>query len=94
VPRSFALFLICLLASPSVSQAAAPAPLLVTARRHGEACRIIAAGRRVTSDQFTHLAERWPSRRAVFRMQQDTPYRCVGGVIFTLQRFGYQIQLR
>jgi len=66
-----------------------PSPLfVVSAMRGGDGCRVLVEGKRVTSEQLLEIGRRSASRRAVVIYSQGTPYRCIGGSIFTLQRAG------
>ena len=75
--------------------AAGPGPLPVVVARAGEGCAIEMAGRRFGyeesgGERMRSLAIAWPSRRAVLNMTADTPYRCIGGVIYALQHARFQ----
>ena len=63
--------------------------LVVDAFEDGEGCRILVNGETVTAERLLEIASAWPSRRGLVRMKRNTPYRCVGGVVFTLQRAGF-----
>jgi hypothetical protein len=70
-------------------------PLLVDVARAGEGCAIEVAGRRFgygesDFEQMRTLVSSWPNRRAILNMVSDAPYRCVGGVIYTLQRARFE----
>ena len=38
--------------------------------------------------ELLELAASWRGERAVIQADSDTPYKCIGGTIFTLQRAG------
>ena len=63
--------------------------LVVDAYEDNGACSVVVNGERVDSQRLLELATAWPSRRGIVRMEKGTPYRCVGGVVFTLQRAGF-----
>jgi hypothetical protein len=65
----------------------APA-LVVTAQREGEGCRITVEGERVANDRLLAIAKQATNRLGIVVYDKDTPYRCLGGSIFTLQRAG------
>ena len=67
--------------------------LSISAANDGDGCSLVVGSRRLTSEQFTELARTWPSRRMTLTIAPQTRYRCVGGVIFTLQRYGFEGQL-
>jgi hypothetical protein len=67
--------------------------LAVTAANEGDGCSLMVGGQRLTSEQFTELAMAWPSRRVALTMAPQTKYRCAGGIIFTLQRYGFEGQV-
>jgi hypothetical protein len=59
--------------------------------RAGEGCSIEVGGRRFAypteiGEPLLAFVRAWPNRRAVLNLIGDTPYRCIGGTIFTLQR--------
>jgi hypothetical protein len=71
--------------------ATAPALIVYAERAEGErACMIEVQRRRLSSDALLAVARRWPGRRAIVVTGSDTPYRCVGEVVFTLQRAGFE----
>lgn len=77
-----ALVLSCVAARPKGQ------PLIVDAYEGDGGCVIVVNGERVDSARLLAVASAWPSRQGIVRMKKDTPYRCVGGVVFTLQRAG------
>jgi hypothetical protein len=68
-------------------QSGAP-PLVVIAGGQGEGCRVTVNGERVTGDQLLALGRRAPGRRGIVLYDKDTPYKCTGAAIITLQRAG------
>lgn len=42
-------------------------------------------------ERMRRLVSRWPNRRAILNMERDLPYRCIGGVVYTLQRERFQV---
>ncbi|HYI49174.1 MAG TPA: hypothetical protein VEX35_11995 [Allosphingosinicella sp.] len=56
----------------------------------GGRCTIQVEGRRIAERDFLAFARRWRGREAHIRGDPQTPYRCVGGVIFELQRAGFR----
>lgn len=63
-------------------------PLVVNVKRDGEACRVTVEGERVTSDRLLEIGRSATKRRSIVLYDKDTPYKCIGGAIFTLQRAG------
>jgi hypothetical protein len=49
-------------------------------------CFVEVEGERMSVDRFAALARRWGGREAQLRGDSGTPYRCVGPVIYNLQR--------
>jgi len=64
-------------------------PLVVDAVDTGGGCQVTISGEQVTSERLLEIASSWPTRHGLVRMEKDTPYRCAGGVVFTLQRAGF-----
>ena len=64
--------------------------LSITAANDGDGCLLMVGGRRLTSEQFTEIARTWPNRRVSLNIAPQTQYRCVGGALFTLQRYGFE----
>jgi biopolymer transport protein ExbD len=52
-------------------------------------CAAEIGGRRIDPESLTGLARRWRGREAQVTGSIDTPYRCVGHVIYALQRAGF-----
>lgn len=63
-------------------------PFVVSVRSEGNTCHVTVAGQRVASDELLEIALQASTRRAVVVMPKGTPFRCVGSVVFTLQRAG------
>ena len=53
-------------------------------------CETRVDGRVVTSEELLVLARGWEGTALIVGDGFDTPYRCVGGAIFALQRAGVQ----
>jgi hypothetical protein len=69
-----------------------PQPYVVIVRGPADACSVEAAGRKLTIDQLLKAAraEAREGRRArILTDMNGTPYRCIGGVIYTLQMAGF-----
>jgi hypothetical protein len=54
-------------------------------------CTVEVDGERIPLDAFFDFAQRWPGREAHLNGGIDTPYRCVGRIIYDLQRANFQI---
>ncbi len=57
----------------------------------GAPCVTEAGGRRIATAELPALARNWRGREAMMVFDVNTPYRCVGGVIYELQRAGVRI---
>jgi hypothetical protein len=80
------------LAMAGCSTHAAVAPFNVVVRGPASSCSIEVNGHKVTADELLAIArpEATSGRRArIDTDMSETPYRCVGGAIFTLQRAGF-----
>ena len=82
-----------------VDRAAQEPPLTVRAQKADVACLVEVEGRRFDLgsegyEEFRALVESWPSRQAVIELDRDIPWRCLGGLLFTLQRAGFQTDVR
>ena len=87
--RRLRLFLpTCLAAAGACTTAPPPRPIRVAVQLVGEECRFVAQGRAMTIDELTTAARAWRGRRVVVNAYSNTPYKCVGGGIFALQRAG------
>jgi hypothetical protein len=62
--------------------------LVISAKRDGDGCRVTVEGERVTSERLLEIGRSSPRRRAIVIYDKDTPYKCIGGAVFTLQRAG------
>ena len=51
-------------------------------------CFVEVGGQRMSLDQFTASARRWRGKYVQLEGDINVPYRCVGSVIYTLQRAG------
>lgn len=52
------------------------------------ACFVEVGGERMSLDEFAAPARRWRGRDVHLEADIRTPYRCIGSVIYTLQRAG------
>jgi len=66
-------------------------PFIATVNGTGSACSVQVAGQDVTSDQLLEIARREvaKTRRAQLVGGAEVPYRCIGGVVYTLQTAGF-----
>jgi hypothetical protein len=53
-------------------------------------CFVEANGERIAVEDIAANTGRWRRREVHMTFAPDTPYRCVGGVIFELQRAGLE----
>jgi biopolymer transport protein ExbD len=88
--RTSVVFLVALLAACTPKP-----PLVVTATGAGEACTVSVNGAEFTDREFTQsrlqrLAKEHAGRLVV-SSDSRTPYRCIGGAIFNLQRAGFRV---
>ncbi|WP_294253748.1 hypothetical protein [uncultured Sphingomonas sp.] len=68
-------------------------PYVVIVRGSGDACFAEVAGQKLTMDQLRTVAkpEARKGRKArIVSALKNTPYRCLGGVIYTLQTAGFE----
>lgn len=56
----------------------------------GQACSVTIDGKRFSDAELMTYAKASRSRRAVVEGGKTTPYRCIFGAFFTLQRAGLQ----
>ena len=56
----------------------------------GAPCAIQVEGRWIAMSDFPAFARRWRGREAHVRGRVDLPYRCIGNIIFELQRAGFR----
>lgn len=86
-PRKTAL-IACVLLPACVSRP----PLLVDVSRDGEeGCIVRVDQRQLGSEELLEYARTRRGGKAIVRADQDSPWRCIGGAIFTLQRSGLRI---
>jgi hypothetical protein len=74
-------------------QSPPPAAFHVAARGPAHSCSIEVAGRTVSTDELYTIARQQVTKRRAAHIDTNsgkTPYRCIGGVIFTLQRAGFK----
>jgi hypothetical protein len=62
--------------------------LVVSVSRDSDSCRVIVSGERVTSDRLVEIGRSARKRRAIVIYDKETPFKCVGDAISTLQRAG------
>lgn len=86
---------LALLSGPAIGCAAPAtfAPFNVVVRGPATSCSIEVEGRKVTTDELFEIAQ--PEARSGRRAHIDsdmaqTPYRCLGGAIYALQRAGFK----
>ena len=90
--RWFALFLLLSTAcADTIRHPSRGSEILVTTERDGDECVVTVAGERFLTVRLENaqLLKRLRSLGAqpmLLRFDDDTPYRCVGSAIFTLQR--------
>lgn len=71
----------------------AATPFNVVVRGPASSCTIEVEGRKVTTDELLAIARPEAKSGRCAHVDSDmaeTPYRCLGGVIFTLQRAGFE----
>lgn len=56
----------------------------------GAPCAVEVEGRRIAMRDFRAFARRWHGREAHIRGAINIAYRCMGAVIFELQRAGFR----
>lgn len=68
------------------------APFAASVSGTDSVCSVRVAGQEVTSDQLLAIArqEAKRTRRALLAGGTAVPYRCIGGVIYTLQSAGFR----
>ena len=92
--RSAAIFCGLALLAGCGGPPAAAAPILelhVRGGSDGARCVTEAGGRRIADAALPALARDWRGREARMIFDVNVPYRCVGGVIYELQRAGVRI---
>lgn len=65
---------------------------VVTVRAAANGCSIWVAGSEVTLDRLSGISRRQieQTRRVRVEYDEETPYRCIGAAIYTLQRAGFE----
>ena len=63
-------------------------PLVVSVRGYGDGCRVTVEGEQVTNDRLLDIGRGATRRTGIVVYGRGTPYKCVGGTVFTLQRAG------
>jgi hypothetical protein len=79
--------LVVMLAADACAAQSAP-PIILHVARGADACRIDYNGRQLTDDQLLVLARSWRGRGVRIEGERNTPYKCIGGTLFTVQRAG------
>ncbi|HYD12012.1 MAG TPA: hypothetical protein VEC11_04120 [Allosphingosinicella sp.] len=82
-----------LLGAAGAASCATPRVMAVTTGGMGTGaapCFAEVEGRRVPLAEFGAFARRWRGREAQLKADINTPYRCVGPIIFELQRTGFR----
>jgi len=83
---------IALLGAGMLAGCATPRVMTVTSSGMGTAaapCVVAVGGRRIPLDEFAAFARRWYGREAHLNADIQTPYRCLGRIIYELQRAGF-----
>ena len=93
--RSRSSITVALLSGPAISctAPATNAPFDVIIRGPATSCSIEVEGREVTPGELFEIAETAAQSRRRAHIDADmeqTPYRCLGGAIYTLQRAGFK----
>ena len=65
-------------------------PVNLIVGHEGERCTVTLVGRPLVFDPDGSDFRRWRGRLVTMVGTGDTPYRCVGGLIFALQRAGVE----
>ena len=73
-----------------VSHSALEPPLVANVSAEGEACRVTVDGRRVSQKELLDIARSSPGRRGIIVFAVNTPYKCIGAAIITIQEAGVQ----
>ncbi len=86
---------ILILLASGVGACASNPPLLARVGGEGQACAVHVNGLTIShsqrNDANLHTLATTPGRRMIVDTDGRTPYRCVGGTIFNLQRAGFHI---
>lgn len=80
-------FLLAFAAAAGCAERSTP-PVILHAIGDTAACHIEWDGRSLTLDELLVVARSWRGRTAHIEAGIDTPYKCIGSVIYTLQRAG------
>jgi hypothetical protein len=84
-----------ILFASGVGACAADPPLLARVSGDGDACAVHVNGLTISQSQRNDANLRAlatiPGRRMIVDADRRTPYRCIGGTIFNLQRAGFHI---
>lgn len=76
------------LAAGCTKEPAPQPPIAVPVGFEGGRCVALIDGRRVSEAELQMAARAWRGREVSIRNAPDTPYKCIGAVIFGLQRAG------
>jgi hypothetical protein len=82
-------FLVVVTLAASCARQSAP-PVILYLVRQAETCRVELDGHPVTQDQLLVAARSWRGRVVRIEYGKNTPYKCIGGTIFTVQRAGVE----
>lgn len=63
-------------------------PVLVNVSNDAQGCRVRVDAERVSVERLLQVGRRSLGRKAIVVYAKDTPYKCVGMTIYTLQRAG------
>jgi hypothetical protein len=64
-------------------------PFIVNVKLVGKDCRLkVEGGQEVTGERLLQLGRAAAGRRGIVVYRHDTPYRCIGGTVYTLQVAG------
>jgi hypothetical protein len=91
--RALAAALALLGGAMAVAGCAQERAMVVRASAAGESsapCVAEVEGRRIAMRDFPAFARRWRGREAHLEGDINTPYRCIGGLIYELQRAGFR----
>ena len=81
------LLLVVMPAAASCASQSAP-PLILHVVHEAEACRMEFEGRPVTEDELFIAARSWRGRTVRVVGDGHTPYKCLGGAVYAVQRAG------
>jgi hypothetical protein len=76
--------------SSCVARGSGQAPLVANVAPEGDGCRVTVDEQRVTQRQLLDIARRSPGRHGIVVFARNSPYKCIGAAIFTMQQAGLQ----